>query len=79
MTVILFTVLAHELVFDDGATLHLVVVDEVIELYSDLQADFIYKIIDEPMGTGCDILLLFLLGPYCPSYNQVSAILSMNL
>ena len=80
-TFILFLVLVLvlELVLDDGATVPLVVVDEVIELYIFLRADLLDKLIDESMGMDCDLLLLYLLGTYFPSSNQVSAILSMEL
>ena len=57
----------------------LVVVDEVLELYSVLKADLLDKLVDESMVTDCDLLLLCLLGPYFPSSNQVSAILSINM
>ena len=79
MTFILFIVLVLELVLDGGVTVPLVVLDEVLELYSVLRADLLDKLINEAIGTDCDILLLCLLGPYFPSYNQVIAILSMNL
>ena len=72
-------VIVIELVLDDGVTVPLVVVDELLELYSVLRDDIIDNLIDESMGTDCDLLLLYLLGPYFLSSNQVRAILSMNL
>ena len=83
MTFILFLVLVIELVLelvlDNGSTVTLVVVDELLKLYIVLQADLLDNLIDESMGTDCDLLLLCFLGSYFPSSNHVIAILSMNL
>ena len=72
-------VIVIELVLDDGATVPLVVVDELLDLYSVLRDDLLGNIIDESMGTDCDLLLLYLLEPYFTSSNKVRAILPMNL
>ena len=72
---VLVLVLVLELVLDDGVTVTLVVVYELIELYSVIRDDLLEK----SMGTDCDLLLLCLLRPYFPSSNQVRAIISMNL
>ena len=65
MTFILFLVLVIELVLelvlDNGSTVTLVVVDELLKLYIVLQADLLDNLIDESMGTDCDLLLLFFL------------------
>ena len=81
MTFILFLVivLVIELVLDYGAAVPIVVVDEVLEIYSVLRADLLDNLIDESMGTDCDLLLLCLLRPCFPSSNQVRAIFSINL
>ena len=79
LVIVFVLVLVLELVLDYGDTIPIFVLDELIEIYSVLRADLLDKLIDESMGTDCDILLLCLLGPYFPSYNQVSAILSMKL
>ena len=72
-------VIVIELVLDDGATVHLVVVDELPDLYCVPRDDLLGNLIDESMGTDCDLLPLCLLGPCFLSSNQVRAILSMNL
>ena len=79
LVLVIVLVLVLVLVLDDCATVPLFVLDKVIELYSVLRAGILDKIIDESMGTYCDLLLLYLLGPYFTSSNKVSAILPMNL
>ena len=76
---VLVLVLVIELVLDDGETVPLVVVYELLEIYSVIQTDLLDKLIYESMGTDCDLLLLCILEPYFTSYNQASAIISMKL